>query len=355
MCIPSHELAELVTMTRAGATPLEAARLETVVDTIKKANITARLDSPQSRFLRNLVDKHTHFLQPGAAALFQDIDLYGTDLAVADAIPRIKDGRRQVIVFEGLCQLIHFYADLITVFDLLQTQRSDCVVLVDDAEQPEALAFSLASFALIADFIETGRTLNPISRLLGRRSRRNAAIGYLGAVLFVLLHEAGHLHLGHTEQAPGNSERPPVSPALAEDITPYQQREFDADRFAYMSLREGIRQDFISSILFFLGPFAFLEAFALPAGRSHPLSVNRGAHLASLMAPDDETAAKTLRIIASQIEGIQSLAARRSEHHGNIRYRIHETMPVELAHQIIREISARIEAEGRGLDVQEVG
>jgi len=140
MCIPSNELAVLVRLTQAGAATCEADRLETVIDTIQRSNISARLDSPQSRFLRNLVDKHTHFLRPEAVDLLCDVDLYGTELSVANAVPRYKNGRRQVIVFDGLCHLIRYYADLITILNLLQLQRPTATIVVTGIALPVAQA-----------------------------------------------------------------------------------------------------------------------------------------------------------------------------------------------------------------------
>jgi hypothetical protein len=350
MSIPSDELAELVGLTKTGAAPAEAERLQTTIDTIRRANVTARLDSSQSRFLRNLTDKHAHFMSSDAVDLLRTTDLYGTDLAIANAIPRHRNGRRQIILFEGLCHLIRYYADLITVLNLIQTLRPTATIIVEGEPQPEVSALSSAGFAIIADFIESGRTVRTLSPLLGPKSRRNAAIGYLGAVLFILLHELGHLQLGHLAGARDRTERLPLALPIDETIDHYQQQEFDADAFAFRSLRDEVREDFISSVLFFLGPFAFLEAFALPDAKTHPLSVNRAAHLASLLGPDGRAAHAVARIVESQAAGIKNLARSRNENRGDVRHRIREKMPLDLANRIVREVADRIRDEVGCLD-----
>jgi hypothetical protein len=238
------------------------------------------------------------------------------------------------------------------VLSLLQLRRPEAIMTVDDVVQPEALSFSSAGFAIMADSIETGRTPAAIGDILGLKARKNVKMGYLGAVLFILMHEVGHIHLGHLDAVLGYSERPIRSLAIDEPIGDAQSNEFEADAFAYTSLRDEVRQDIISSVLFFLGPFAFLEAFAFPDGDSHPLAVNRAAHLGRLMDAGTDAASQVARIIESQVAGIQQLAARRREAAGDLRHRIHERMPLDQAYRIVAKIKARVASDVGLLEVQ---
>lgn len=100
----------------------------------------------------------------------------------------------------------------------------------------------------------------------------------------------------------------------------------------------------MSSVLFFLGPQSFIEAFAR-AGKSHPFAVNRAAHLAKLMNEGSAAANTVAQIVESQAQGFRNLAERRAANGNDIRFRIHETMPVDLAHRFVQDIKERVVRE----------
>jgi hypothetical protein len=155
----------------------------------------------------------------------------------------------------------------------------------------------------------------------------------------------GHLALGHTRVNGVVSERNGISLAIDESVNVRQVHEFEADAYAIGGLKEHLRAHFISSVLFFFGPMAFLEAFARPTEKTHPLFTNRAAHVASLISADPETGATIANIIEGQIAGFQNVSAMRDEGGGDIRYRIQEVMPVAVAYETIRTIKDRVVSE----------
>jgi len=94
----------------------------------------------------------------------------------------------------------------------------------------------------------------------------------------------------------------------------------------------------MSSVIFFLGSMAFMEAFARPEDSTHPLFTNRAAHLASLIPGGTADGIAVQNIIESQIAGFQRVSSIREEVHGDIRNRIHETMPIDLAHRVFEPL-----------------
>ena len=344
MSIPSDELADLVCLAKVGALPDEKPHLEIVLDTIKTKNISANLQSDNSRALHNALNNYRHFFDQEKFSYFQSVDIYGVDLPIVNAVSRIWKGRRQVVVFSGLLQVVRQFGDLVTVLSHPQAQRADATLVIDGNTVSEADEFSKAGFAVLADFTQSGRAMFAVGDILGRTSRRNVNIGYTSAVLFILAHEFGHLYLRHTTTAPIILRRHTLDLVVDEAINADQEAEFEADRFALLSLRLESRESFISNILFFLGPFAFFEAFRLPSGGTHPLSVNRAANLAKFLTSGTESAAAVTRIIESQVTGFRALAVKRAAG-GDLRPNILLTMPISRACQIIAEVKLKIKSQ----------
>ena len=352
MFIPSAELADLLSELSLGATPAEARQIEAVIHTIHQGNITARLDSPDSLQLSAIQARHSAYLDPMVLKALEETDIFGVDLPITNAIPRIEieKGRRQVIVFGGLLKLIRYYTHLVHVLDLIQKLRSDKTVEVHGQTKSEAEAFSLAASALTACFVRNGDALPEIDDLLGPVTIQHARNGFESALLFIMIHELGHLMLGHTKQRHLLSERRPVSLALPEEINAYQQDELEADAYAAKAILQNHQEDFVPGILFFVTPFAFLEAFGRDTNSSHPLFVNRGKRLAELLCRNTETASIVSSIIQPQIDGFWSLRKKQFEAGGDIHFRIQETMPAQTAWQLIEDIKSRIRSENGFLE-----
>lgn len=345
MCIPSSELAELVGRTLPGAAPTEREHVATVIERIRRGNISAQLAVPRSRFLRNLADQHRHYFNDDVASLIAETDLFGVDLPIVNAIPFRRAGRRNVIVFNGLLQAVRYYADLVNLLNLMLQHRPDEVINLDGSPVRETLAFSMAAFSGMAGAIDRGLSLPPIRALLPVEARRNAAIGYLFAVLFIIAHEIGHLHLGHLNITPELTERIPVTLAVDEDVGVAAAQEFEADRFALMGFRESARENIIPSVLFFLGPFAFLEAFTR-GNVDYPLSVNRAENVRRLVAPASDAARIAGEVLAASVASHYRLATLQGTSGHALRQKIHDRMPVTRAAWIIHEVSGRIMALG---------
>lgn len=353
MSLTSRELADLLRSTLPGAAPRERRHVETTVDLIERSNIIARTDSPSSVFLRETVDQYMQFFTPDAAERIASTEIYGVDLPVFNAFARKADKTGQVIVFDGIRQVIMFYAQLIHVLNLLQTLRSDRRIQFEHMDETECHAFSLAAFSVLANYLNTGRPLGAVGDILGPNARRTAEIGYMGAIAFITAHELGHLALGHTGVRGVVPERNAFPLAIEEHVNEDQYYEFEADDYALAALRPEKRVDFMASILFYMGPCAFLEAFGRVEGESHPLFVNRAEHLASQLIADAETAAMIRRIIEGQVAGFRNVATIRQGLAGDIRYRIHDTMPVETAYEVIAVIKDRVRTEIGVLELQD--
>lgn len=221
MSIESRDLVEMLKGTSYGALPQEAKHIETVIDTIWRGNIVASIDSERSTFLRDVVDKHIDYLDPERVSRIKELDFYGVAVPVADAIARIDAQRQQIIVFDGLLQLIGAYGDLMAAITLLSLVRPSRTVSINGISTPELDAYTEAGFAILAHCVETGVLAVEFRRILGPQARQRVDVAHAGAVLFVLAHEAGHLHLGHLNaDCAFTSERAYAALAVQESLSP---------------------------------------------------------------------------------------------------------------------------------------
>jgi hypothetical protein len=67
--------------------------------------------------------------------------------------------------------------------------------------------------------------------------------------------------------------------------------------------------------------------------------------MARKMTQGSDNARAVAEIIEHQAQGFRKLAERRAEHGGDIRFRIHETMPIHLAHRFVNAIKRRVRQE----------
>jgi hypothetical protein len=92
------------------------------------------------------------------------------------------------------------------------------------------------------------------------------------------------------------------------------------------------------------------KAGALPGEASRlQIMVDATRHsniTARLDRPEGSAAANTVaQIVESQAQGFRNLAERRAVNGNDIRFRIHETMPINLAHRFVRDIKERVMRE----------
>jgi hypothetical protein len=352
MPIGSNELIGLLRGTLPAAAHTERSSIETYIAFIDRQGVIATLDSAHSQFLKRTANNFQDRWQPDVASDVQHVELYGVDVPLINAFARAEEGIRQVVLFEGIQQVVMFHAHLVTVLNLLNRLRADRYVNIDGWKEKESASFSLAAFSLLYEYMKTGQPLIAIGDILGPNALRNTDLGYEAAIAFVLAHEVGHLTLGHTGLSGAISERNYISLAIQEDINNYQQKEFEADRYALFGFRENLRLLLMSSVIFFFGPMAFIEAFVGPHDPTHPLFTNRAAHLASLLPKDTQDGIAVANIIRGQTEGFKRVAAMRGETGDDIRPRIHQTMPVELAYRVIFAVKAAVTSEMGFLDVE---
>lgn len=97
-----------------------------------------------------------------------------------------------------------------------------------------------------------------------------------GAILFTLLHELGHIELGHLTEGVSHPSRYAV--LIPEDMTEYKREEMDADQYALDSLIDEAK---ILGLFWQRQALSFFSSMELMTGHAssdnHPVAINRGA------------------------------------------------------------------------------
>jgi hypothetical protein len=181
--------------------------------------------------LHQLVHQRGRGREPHSALLparREDVELYGVDIPLINAFARVERGCSQVILFEGIQQVVLFYAHLITAMNLLNRLRPNRHIDIDGWRETEGAAFSLAGFSLLYNYMKTGQVLIALGDILGPAALHNTRLGYAATIAFLLAHELGHLVLGHTGPSGAVAERNQVPLAVEQNINRYQENEFAA-------------------------------------------------------------------------------------------------------------------------------
>ena len=192
MQISSRELITMLRGTLPGAAPVGRSQIETYIALIDREGVTARVDSESSQFLWRTADDFRQVWEPEITDRISTVDIYGADIPLINAFARLEGGRRQVVVFDGIRQVVLFYAHLITVLNLLQTRRPHRRLVVDGWDEEEMASFSLAGFSLLYEYMKNGHALIAVGDILGPIALQNTQHGYAATVAFLMAHELGH-------------------------------------------------------------------------------------------------------------------------------------------------------------------
>lgn len=329
-----------------GAAPRETSEARAVAGEILRDGRGARLDSTSSKSLQSVLIATNAELGSRAIERLARVEIYGDETSYINAVPQARKGIERIFVFDGLKHLIHYHSDLIKVLGLLQAHRPGVEYqLPDGSVLSESLAFSMAGYSILANFHETRRVPMTIHDMLGPKAQAEVLAAYRGALCFVLLHELGHIELGHLKFSEVRSERSHLSLREPEALSSYQEAELEADAFAMNLIPRHARATFTPSLIFFLGAFAFIEVFSGGLSESHPLAVNRLARLVDLCEMDQADQSILVSWIGGQVENYRRFAQDRAIHGGSIRSRIAESMPADQAYAVVLEIKRRVAAQ----------
>jgi hypothetical protein len=275
--------------------------------------------SQESLQLASAIAPFAPLIRPAAIEALAARDVASVPLPVCNAIAKIQAGRECVFVFDGLLDaaaanvaMSHAVENLPAAFDTTFPQ-SDYPTVSARAWVGVILGWLINRFLTHAEGL-------PDFRILIAPPARDTEIrhAFMGAAWWILLHELGHLTLGHTLLA-ASSSRPAISKDLVvtQALSPFQLQEFDADEFAFHCLTDTGKKLAYGWANYALGPSMMLETLASCLGETHPLSVNRLERARELAedvdAISDEIGART------HLQRHGSAYTSISQEHGRIR------------------------------------
>ena len=314
-----------------------------IINTFEHTGLVADSDSENSRRIQNIANIHREIITESAQTELDKVVLFGIDAPQCDAFPVYYNDTPCIIFFDGLLQLVRFNTDLHILLSLLREKIPEQKIEIDGEIMPVELAISMAGHVVLTESIDTGHQLMDIAAMFGKNAIKRSEYGYGAAIIFYVLHELGHIVFGHSKNG-FVSERMSIETAIKEELNQYQKMELEADRYALDSIHVDVRNPIISSIVFALGPFAFLETFKGRLNTKHPLTANRISALASRVDfPDEpELAGALLSVVEAEIERFWRLAEDRRLNEGNIQHRIQKNMTLPVAYDVMNTIGRHI-------------
>ncbi len=232
-------------------------------------------ESPDVQALKNSLNLNLQFLKPEArVSLDKDVDLYVLPYRPCIAFSQIcdKTDRGQIVISQGMIDLVTASIYDATIQEIIpETLHS---TPVGSLKKPLLLLLNTCTALLRYRFYRFAEPLPDFHRIpLPYQAQLNCHASVPGALTFLLLHELGHIQLGHLEGSEARMSH--YDMAFAQQLSDYQLQEAEADEFALDSLRDEAQ---------ILGPYwmaqalAFFVTLELLSGHvdsAHPLAINR--------------------------------------------------------------------------------
>ncbi|MEM7220019.1 MAG: hypothetical protein AAF515_16755 [Pseudomonadota bacterium] len=183
-----------------------------------------------------------------------------------------------IVVGDGLIDLLTACGYWSALVGALPKSADEVYPLEKHPKIPLSDALAVYTYALLYRYHEHGEPLPDFRALAHQFPNPNLDTqvrdAIAGAVMYILLHELGHLALGHHE---GNDVSLPFDPPalIGEALTLYQQRELEADLWAMEAIRPDLRKIHTAWINMGLSFHFQRGALLSEASESHPLYVNR--------------------------------------------------------------------------------
>lgn len=234
--------------------------------------------------LRQILASHVDpFLSDNAIQSRLDVPVFLHDRPIYNAVARqTKDGLPFIIIYDGLLQCFTYRASLYTLFHSVQRTRGakeEC-----DLKTLMVQATSLAYwFYLSGEHVEFPN----IHGVLGDEHRQQVQVAISSISAFVVMHEVGHIKLGHL-----SSSLPPLPQICSslefEESNQRKAMELEADTFALSSFKKEFMPGMAASVLMLFDLASDLEYVCLPRSGLYPLMSNRLQNLINVTGIADD-------------------------------------------------------------------
>ena len=214
-------------------------------------------------------------VRPSVIDALHDAEIYILPLPLCMAWSQRRDERRIIVIGSGLIDLVISTGYSARFSASLAPQVAGLEPLDQLPGCSLAYLLDLALFSLLRDYFQKGASLPNFRDVATPNLHKDVHIASAGGLLAVLLHELGHLELGHSADSAVRGLD--LTHLIDEEISPRKQQELDADQYAVRAIEHGLQEfgKFWLNIAFDF--FTRLDVNQCQFSVDHPLTLNRVA------------------------------------------------------------------------------
>ncbi|HEV2693069.1 MAG TPA: hypothetical protein VG347_09270 [Verrucomicrobiae bacterium] len=271
-------LEAIATCAAFGPSGAESA-IERAVVKIKANGLPVTNVDPPVLVVRQILEQYRSLIVPEHYKELTDLDIYVPSLPLCNAVANTR--KRYIIVYEGLLQALRYRLEASLIINAVGKQRAtsnDNLSISDD--DFKTLAFR--TILLPLHFYRNHNPLPTVFQTLEPSLQQDAFIGFAGILIFVLLHELGHIKLHGSMLAAEHGEIYLPALACSEQLNRFKTEELEADQFAFEAFVPEARGVALINAAFAFQFFADLEQSSGIFKSDHPMIVNRLTHLSQL-------------------------------------------------------------------------
>jgi len=245
------------------------------IELIRQHSMRLNTESALVRGMKSLTEEARLFVLPERHEQLNDCETYVLPLPVCLAYCEQCDGKNRIVIANGLIDLITHTMFLAHFEKHIPRHFEEFYLLKFPAKLSFIDLLINALFLLEYRFYRYGEALPNLRSYTDHNTLKAIRTSTSGAITFILLHELGHLALGHLEN---EIARPmTVTTAIPEQYNSYQLQELEADDFAANSLHTEAKP---LATYWQHQAVAFYSQLELVSGirtEDHPLAINRSA------------------------------------------------------------------------------
>lgn len=271
--IDPQTLAAILECDTLGLMPLTAEQRMKAALEVRSARRSASTRDPGALDFRARLGSVEHILRDDVREHLAEIPILWVESSLPHAAAIQSERGPALLVCRGLFDVVHFQTSLTAVSSLLS--RLEPEADVSGEALPPSQRLNLAGHIVLVDAYENLRPPATLADMLGTGASRDVELGVSTSLLLLILHELGHVALGHTSQVD-------VGGAVKVDIVsrsgPPGSRwilELAADAYSVEAIVEKWRGELLSSLINLHNVFHFLEIFGLLPTLEYPSAEER--------------------------------------------------------------------------------
>jgi hypothetical protein len=245
-----------------------------------------------------------------------EVDFIFFPVAPSIAATFIERGRASIFVSLGLLEVLRLGCAAGQLDSAITRLETDAALRGELG--PEALGRMIESLRMMTQYfngcailhLEEPRQLPAVASLLDEQTKHRVDITLEAVLMFVLLHELGHVDYHRTYHAKDSGPSLVWELVVQEQLDEQKKQELYADRFALQSVPEAFALTLVHAATFFLHLHNYADATTGNPADSHPLGVNRIAALYALAKGTVSMNATGHRAVNQAVEAGTELWAR---------------------------------------------